>query len=542
MKSRRQNPITLSKILCATFIILFYVLYAQIHPPARTQGKPLPKLSFIQHTKWNNTGKADVEKKALIKAAMRHAFDGYARNAWGKDNISPVSGAFNNSHNAWGAFIVDSSTSLVVMGMWEDLPKALDFISKINFHEPEGLVDPFEITTRYLGAMISIVELGDSGMIPKKIFKPHVRRQILEQARILASHLLIAFDAHTGLPWPKIDFRTFRVSPSNAAIGPARAGNNFIELCALTKMTSEPDYCNKATLAWAGLVRNKYVEDLPGLVEGPINVETGELVGRDKHWDVGHAGYYDYLLKASLLLPESPNARFYQRRWIQAADAVRHNLTSRSAPYKKDYTGHLYMGKWNGEWYLNEMSYLSCFAPGNLMLGSRVVRRRNDLMTLGQALLEGCRHVHKSSPTGLGPEQFSWELVGGRLNGTFEAKSPRQEQELNTYGFWVADSRYLLRPQYVESLFVAWRTTGEQRYRDWAWDIFLAIEKHCKTQYGYGGIDDVMTESKINVIDNTNAHAISQTLKYLYLIFDDVSSVSLDNFIFSTQGHLFRAR
>ena len=32
----------------------------------------------------------------------------------------------------------------------------------------------------------------------------------------------------------------------------------------------------------------------------------------------------------------------------------------------------------------------------------------------------------------------------------------------------------LLRPETVESLFVLWRTTGNQRYREWGWAIFQA--------------------------------------------------------------------
>ena len=47
----------------------------------------------------------------------------------------------------------------------------------------------------------------------------------------------------------------------------------------------------------------------------------------------------------------------------------------------------------------------------------------------------------------------------------------------------------------MESLFIAWRLTGDRRYRDWGWDIFQAIETHCKLDSGgYAGIlnvDDV---------------------------------------------------
>lgn len=276
----------------------------------------------MQFEKWEkNEGKADINKRAQIKAAMQHTYRGYRQKAWGKDDIKPVSGGYNNTRNGWGAFIVDSSTTLVMMGMWDELKEELDFITKIDFTVSEELVDPFETTIRYLGGMVSIVELGDAGLIPSAVMPKKIRNQVLNQAEALAGRLLLAFDSWTGLPWPRVNFHDLTVSPSGATIGPARAGTNFLELCTLSKQTGKPDYCSRATIGWSSLVRNKYVDDIPGLVDGKIDVESGELVGRHRHWDAGHDSYYEYLLKASLLLPDSPNARFYRKRWVQAAEA-----------------------------------------------------------------------------------------------------------------------------------------------------------------------------------------------------------------------------
>ncbi len=40
------------------------------------------------------------------------------------------------------------------------------------------------------------------------------------------------------------------------------------------------------------------------------------------------------------------------------------------------------------------------------------------------------------------------------------------------------------RPETVESLFIAYRLTGDNRYRDYGWSIFEAIEKYCKIESG----------------------------------------------------------
>ena len=60
------------------------------------------------------------------------------------------------------------------------------------------------------------------------------------------------------------------------------------------------------------------------------------------------------------------------------------------------------------------------------------------------------------------------------------------------------DARYILRPETIESLFIAYRLTGNETYREQGWKIFEAIEKHCKLKEGgyssVTNVDDVKTE------------------------------------------------
>jgi hypothetical protein len=42
----------------------------------------------------------------------------------------------------------------------------------------------------------------------------------------------------------------------------------------------------------------------------------------------------------------------------------------------------------------------------------------------------------------------------------------------------------LLSPETVESLFYAYRLTGDSRWREHGWNIFQAIERHCKIPSG----------------------------------------------------------
>lgn len=92
----------------------------------------------------------------------------------------------------------------------------------------------------------------------------------------------------------------------------------------------------------------------------------------------------------------------------------------------------------------------------------------------------------------------------------------------------------------LESYFILWRLTRDTRYRELAWEMALAIHKHCQTESGgYSGILDV------NVIptekdDYQAINFFSQTVKYLYLIFtekEDKSLFPLNEWIFTTKGH-----
>ena len=81
---------------------------------------------------------------------------------------------------------------------------------------------------------------------------------------------------------------------------------------------------------------------------------------------------------------------------------------------------------------------------------------------------------------------------GGKLACLFLSEMPTHLGTRDTlYGtpetfvsnrWLVADLHF--RPETIESLFIAFRLTGDQRYRDWAWSIFQAIEKHCKIETG----------------------------------------------------------
>ncbi|KAJ4292064.1 hypothetical protein N0V90_009963 [Kalmusia sp. IMI 367209] len=565
-KSKFQNnPESSFKLLAAVLVITFYLIIKEFsNPTVRFSGRISSYGAHIQHATWKSgTGRADPKKADKVRNAMKYTFWKYRERAWGSDDILPVSGNKSSSRNGWGAFIVDSATTLVLMGLWDELVLSVEHIVTVDLTNADGLVDPFETTIRYLGGLVSLVDLYDAGVIPNHVIAEEARDAILRQAVTLANALGPAYDTPTGMPWPRVDFSQSKgvLDPSrvylegrdkgkhpNPVVGPARTGSSILENRVLTRLTGDPIYAQNSTLAWAPLVWTKWYRTYTGIVDGPLDIFTGEPVGRQRGWDAAHDSYYEYLMKMTLLAPPfDPYLEKYKDQFLMAAQSLRKRYSSRSAVAPNHTMQHLFVAQGDDKWFLNRQSHLACFAPGTLLLASKF-HGNKGLGTFALALLEGCRHTYSSTPSKIGPEEWSWIPKFGYDDPVYAPSTTRETEEWRTSGLWSVDTRFKGRPEYVESLFYAYRITGDTRFREWAWEAFQAMEDHCKAPYGYAQLTDVYRvkpeewngDGKERWIDIQESFWAAETLKYLWLTFSNVSVASLDRWVFSTGGHPFR--
>ena len=102
---------------------------------------------------------------------------------------------------------------------------------------------------------------------------------------------------------------------------------------------------------------------------------------------------------------------------------------------------------------------------------------------------------------------------------------------------------YLLRPETVESIFVMYRVTGDDKYREWGWKIFEALRIHCKAPFGYSGLNHVDKSQPRGKLRNPSwtgrmeTFFFAETLKYLYLLYSPNDVVPLDKYVFNTEAH-----
>ncbi|KAJ9439778.1 alpha-1,2-Mannosidase [Diplonema papillatum] len=458
-----------------------------------------------------------AEKRSEIKDMFLHAWKGYREKAWGHDELTPVDGHYSDHWGGWGITLVDSLDSLVLLDLKDELAEARKFVEGVTFGGRRGVhVSFFETTIRHLGGLLGAYTLTNDSIY-------------LEKATVLAERMMPGFNTRSGAAVQKIDLAAkepiFGYVPCLAEVGSVQ-----LEFTYLSKLTGDKKYASAANqfydMLWedrkARLQREaqalKEIVDLDrtsgdeekttaqrpdGLWPLFFNVTTGLFSG-DTFSIGGQAdSFYEYLLKLWLL-----NGK--QDGWLrvlydEAVDAMRRHLLGYSG-------GRTYVGALKSGALTKEMDHLSCFAPGMFALGSN--SSDSSQMKLAEHLAETCYGMYRGSPSGLGPEI-----------AIFDAGRP------------YANEQYQLRPETLESLFVMYRSTHDPKYRDQAWAIYLAIQKHCKTPYGYSGISSVVFPGrKDNVMPS---FFLAETVKYLYLIFSDDSVLPLDRYVLSTEAHPF---
>ena len=83
---------------------------------------------------------------------------------------------------------------------------------------------------------------------------------------------------------------------------------------------------------------------------------------------------------------------------------------------------------------------------------------------------------------------------------------------------------YILRPETAETFYILYHLTKDPVYREWSWEIFQAIEEHCKTDAGYVALKNVDTKKQD---DRMESFFLAETLKYLWLIHDNTNGIDL---------------
>ncbi|KAI9468356.1 hypothetical protein H4R22_002063 [Coemansia sp. RSA 1290] len=431
---------------------------------------------------------------------MQHAWSGYRTYAFGKDELQPLTQSSNLRWGNWSISLLDALDTLKLMDMDKEYQEAKQFVRHIDFTKSLDYYDVrvFEMIIRALGGLLGAYELDPDPLL-------------LAKAEEVGQSLARAFDTPTGLPYASIDLgaKTIR-GPYRICL--AEAGTMQLEYKKLAKLTNNRKYWKMAERVSDVLEAGK--RNHQGLYPMDISVLTGQYFESDYSVGAAADSFYEYLLK-QYVLEKDPK---YRKRYETAVDFIHERLVGQTS------SGLTFIGRMSKDGRLiREQEHLACFYPGLLALGAQVLDRPQDLVT-AEKLAETCFITYNMTETKLGPERVYFMDNGS-----------------NRWGIEFSDSRYILRPETLESLFILYRVTGNRKYQEWSWQIFEAIEKYARVETGgYAAILDVRKTGGDNYEDSMESFFLAETLKYLYLIFAPVDMLPLDKYVFNTEAHPLR--
>jgi mannosyl-oligosaccharide alpha-1,2-mannosidase len=406
--------------------------------------------------------------------------------------------------NGWGATAVDALSTAAVMGEREIVNQIIEHVPKITW-QTNATVSLFETTIRYMGGLLSGYDFLSGPRADLVDNKENVMA-LLEQAKTLADLLKYAFKTPSGVPNNDLVFPNMYMD--NANNGLATVGTLILEWTRLTDLVGDSEYYKMADKAEQFLLKPKPSkgEPFPGLLGTDISVKTGEIMSESGSWSGGADSYYEYLIKSWVYDPNRFGA--YKDRFVAAAESAMKFLRSEPKP------GTVFLAQFNGRSISNYSQHLTCFDGGTFILGGMTLNRR-DLLDFGLELVQGCRNTYAATATHIGPEQFSWD-----------SKSVPADQKdfFAKNGFYINSGWYILRPEVLESMYYAYRVTGDPKYQEWSWEAFKAINQTSRTTSGFTDISNVNAPDGGPKGDNQESFFFAEVLKYAYLIQAEVSS------------------
>ncbi|KAI9206089.1 glycoside hydrolase [Polychytrium aggregatum] len=488
--------------------------------------------------------------------------------------------------------------------------RALEFIEQKLDYNRDYSASLFEFTTRHLGGLLSAYHLSgthpknggkkDEALLQKATDLGTRLLKAFNTPTLIPVH---SVHLQKGLPYQSNPHSLYGDLSILSELGSVQ-----LEFLQLTLDTGNHDFAKTSQNVINRLyvvASNRY----KGLVPVFINNQDGAFSKERVEFTFGPMAdsFYETLLKQYLItgyapaqkisVPPPTNLEPWANRLLQMyanSTSGLKSLLKTSFPAAQTFITSV-----EGKNVVDLFHHLHCYVPGMLALGaftSVVPQQRSateegdedfsfrdymdsldedvDMAASAQAraetqlhmasrLMDTCWNMYENSPLGLGPEQI---LFNSHKLPYLARKEGVKSFPYGWADYQAIDDSYKLRPEVAESLYIMHRLTGNPVYRERAWALFQSLQKHCKTPHGYSGIrstsdsEDLRKEldpdelaafevagTKQYLDDHMPSWLLSQTLKYLYLIFRDGGIQGpherwggLTDTVFTTGGHLLK--
>uniref|UniRef100_A0A8C5H3Q0 alpha-1,2-Mannosidase n=1 Tax=Gouania willdenowi TaxID=441366 RepID=A0A8C5H3Q0_GOUWI len=435
-----------------------------------------------------------------------HAYQNYMDHAYPADELMPLTcrgrvrglepsrGDVDDALGRFSLTLIDTLDTLVLLNKTTEFEAAVRRVLSDVRLDNDIVVSVFETNIRVLGGLLG----GHSMAVMLKEGGQHMQwyqDELLHMAKDLGLRLLPAFNTSSGLPYPRVNLK-YGVRGPETRTGTetdtctACAGTIILEFAALSRFTGDPVFEAHARRAldflWEKRQRNS------NLVGTTINIHSGEWVRRDSGVGAGIDSYYEYLLKAYILLGDD---QFLQRFNIHYASIMKYIS---QPPLLLDVHIHkplLPARTW--------MDSLLAFFPGLQVLKGDI---RPAIET--HEMLYQVTKKHNFLP----------ETIFQILQMVHWAQHP-------------------LRPEFAESTYFLYKATGDPYYLEAGRTILDNLNRFARVPCGFAAMKDVRTGSHE---DRMDSFFLAEMFKYLFLLFAEEEDLPFDveDYVFTTEAHL----
>ncbi|XP_029285897.1 ER degradation-enhancing alpha-mannosidase-like protein 3 isoform X2 [Cottoperca gobio] len=434
-----------------------------------------------------------------------HAYQNYMDHAYPADELMPLTcrgrvrglepsrGDVDDALGMFSLTLIDTLDTLVLLNKTTEFEAAVRRVLTDVRLDNDIVVSVFETNIRVLGGLLG----GHSMAVMLKDGGQHMQwyqDELLHMAKELGFRLLPAFNTSSGLPYPRVNLKHGVRGPETRTgtetdTCTACAGTIILEFAALSRFTGDPVFEAHARRAldflWEKRQRNS------NLVGTTINIHSGEWVRRDSGVGAGIDSYYEYLLKAYVLLGDD---LFLERFNIHYASIMKYIS---QPPLLLDVHIHkplLPARTW--------MDSLLAFFPGLQVLKGDI---RPAIET--HEMLYQVTKKHNFLP------------------------------EAFTTDFRVHWAQHPLRPEFAESTYFLYKATGDPYYLEAGRTILDNLNRFARVPCGFAAMKDVRTGSHE---DRMDSFFLAEMFKYLFLLFADAEDLPFDveDYIFTTEAHL----
>ncbi|KAJ3428960.1 er degradation-enhancing alpha-mannosidase-like protein [Anaeramoeba flamelloides] len=423
--------------------------------------------------------------KDVVHKEFKRVFKFYMGHAFPHDLLLPANCKWKDQYGGNAMTLIDNLDTLIVFGEKATFAHALERLKEMSLpnFKVDVNVNCFESNIRFMGGLLS------AHLQAKNLTITDRSGYLLQKAAELGAQLLPAFATPMGIPFGSINFRDGVHPNESNRTSLASAGTYTLEWGMLSKLTKNPVYYRKARGSidslWASRTKD-------GLLSEEINIKSG-------NWSSNLAGiggnsdsYFEYLLKSGVMYNDDELLGMFQ----ESRQVIDRYLRFNRVWFRDVSIYNIFEQRY-------VFSSLMAFWPGVELLSGRDKIARDMVDSYYQM----------------------WRKFGGLPEG----------YKLNQNSLIEKFTSYYLRPELIESIYYLYTKTQDPWYILIAKDILFGLLSLNKAKCGFASRD--LYHNKLK--NEMDSFFLSETLKYLYLIFDKENFINKGNYIFSTEAHYF---